>query len=367
MHVPAAPASLRSRLSARWHALPFFWQAQIAGWSLFALVDFANRDLAYQDKGISIAITLIVCPFLLAASSLLKMIYDRTLPQAALTLPVLARMVALSTTAAAIAILMVTGLRVLFGWNIPYWGPFEEFAIPFIHYAFVLTGWSICYLWVRAEASKQAAELRAATATAEALRFEIQHLRLQLDPHFLFNALNGIGEEIPENPDAALAMLRDLTGYLRHSLAGIDRPIVPVEAEVASLQAYLRIQEARFGPRLVTRMEVDKAAAKQPIANFLLQPLVENAVKYGTRDPRLEVGIHIRDREGTLRIEVVNTGSLDVTVRRRGRGIGLTNLRRRLDVHYPGRASFSLTDEDGPTGMRVVARLDLEGAPCSAS
>ncbi len=365
--MPAAPASLRSRLSARWHALPFFWQAQIAGWSLFARGGFRQSRACLSGQGHLDGHHPDRLP--LPAGGLLH-------PQGDLR-PHHRGGDADPAGAGAHGGAVHGGgggghpaghgLRVLFGWNIPYWGPFEEFAIPFIHYAFVLTGWSICYLWVRAEASKQAAELRAATATAEALRFEIQHLRLQLDPHFLFNALNGIGEEIPENPDAALAMLRDLTDYLRHSLAGIERPIVPVEAEVASLQAYLRIQEARFGPRLLTRMEVDKAAAKQPIANFLLQPLVENAVKYGTRDPRLEVGIHIRDREGTLRIEVVNTGSLDVTVRRRGRGIGLTNLRRRLDVHYPGRASFSLTDEDGPTGMRVVARLDLEGAPCSAS
>ncbi|OYZ97637.1 MAG: hypothetical protein B7X99_13700, partial [Rhizobiales bacterium 17-65-6] len=85
-------------------------------------------------------------------------------------------------------------------------------------------------------------------------------------------------------------------------------------------------------------------------------------------------GIDIRLAEGALRIEVTNTGSLEGTVRRRGRGIGLKNLRRRLAVHYPGRARFTLGEVPDPASAgvdpatgRVVATLVLEGEPCSAS
>ncbi|OYX88606.1 MAG: hypothetical protein B7Y84_08150 [Azorhizobium sp. 32-67-21] len=372
--MPPVPATPFGRLAARWRRLPFFWQAQITGWTLFAFVDFANRDLAYQDLRISMIMTLVVCPVLLLLSCGLKAIYDRMLPEATLTLAVVGRILALSTLAATLVIVLVSTIRTIFSWSIPDWRPFEQISIPLIHYTFVLSGWSLCYFWVRAEVAKRSALLRASSATTEALRFEIQHLRLQLDPHFLFNALNGIGEEIAENPPAALTMLRDLTDYLRHSLAGIDTPIVPVEAEATSLRAYLRIQEARFGPRLATRITLDPAAARRPIANFLLQPLVENAVKYGARDRLLEVGIDIRLAEGALRIEVTNTGSLEGTVRRRGRGIGLKNLRRRLAVHYPGRARFTLGEVPDPASAgvdpatgRVVATLVLEGEPCSAS
>jgi LytS/YehU family sensor histidine kinase len=204
-------------------------------------------------------------------------------------------------------------------------------------------------------------------AEAEALRAELEELRLQLDPHFLFNALNGVAEEIPDRPAAALAMLRDLTAYLRHSLDGINQTVVTVEAEVGGLAAYLRVQQARFGERLRTRLDMAPDAASRRIASFLLQPLVENAVKHGRRDNGLDVGINIRAVGDALHIEIDNTGALDggTGARRRRPGIGLENVRRRLALHYPGRHQFTLDQRDAG-GSKVVATLVLEGEPCGS-
>jgi two-component system, LytTR family, sensor kinase len=204
-------------------------------------------------------------------------------------------------------------------------------------------------------------------AEAEALRAELEELRLQLDPHFLFNVLNGVAEEIPERPAAALAMLRDLTAYLRHSLDGINHTVVTVEAEVGGLSAYLRVQQARFGDRLRTRLDMDPEAASRRIASFLLQPLVENAVKHGKRDNGLDVGIAIRATGDALHVEIENTGLLDgaTAARRRRPGIGVENVRRRLALHYPGRHQFTLADR-GVGENKVVATLMLEGDPCGS-
>ncbi|MGH8430021.1 MAG: sensor histidine kinase, partial [Solimonas sp.] len=197
-----------------------------------------------------------------------------------------------------------------------------------------------------------------------ALRLELEELRLQLDPHFLFNALNGVAEEIHEHPAAALAMLRDLTAYLRHSLDGIKQTVFTVEAEVTALAAYLRVQQARFGERLQVTQQVDAAAASRRIASFLLQPLLENAVKHGRREGKLEIRIEIRADAESLQIEIENTGTLSRSVHRRGGrpGIGLENVRRRLDLHYPGRHRFTLGERDG----KVIAMLLLEGEPCGS-
>ena len=146
-------------------------------------------------------------------------------------------------------------------WTIPHWGPLEEVVIPLIHYFLALGGWSLCYFWIHAEMAEQAEHRHAVRAEAEALRAELEELRLQLDPHFLFNALNGVAEEIPEHPTAALAMLRDLTAYLRHSLDGINQTVVTVDTEVGGLSAYLGVQKARFGERLKTTIHVEPAAA----------------------------------------------------------------------------------------------------------
>ena len=183
--------------------------------------------------------------------------------------------------------------------------------------------------------------------------------------HFLFNALNGVAEEIPEHPTAALAMLRNLTAYLRNSLDGINQTIVTIDTEVEGVSAYLGVQKARFGDRLRTHIHVEHAAGGRRIASFLLQPLVENAVKYGRREDGLDVHIDIRAEGDTLHIQIENTGSLEDSVgsRRRRSGIGLENVKRRLDLHYPGRHAFTLGDD----GNRVVAKLTLEGEPCSGS
>jgi len=158
-------------------------------------------------------------------------------------------------------------------------------------------------------------------------------------------------------------MLRDLTAYLRHSLAGIHQPVVAAAVEADALAAYLRVQQARFGARLRTRVEVEPTAAGCQIASFLLQPLVENAVKHGKRDNVLEVAVEIRYAAGALRIEIANTGTLTTAKPPRNRSpIGLENVRRRLALHYPDRHQFALTDR----GNQVVASLVLQGEPCGS-
>jgi LytS/YehU family sensor histidine kinase len=238
-------------------------------------------------------------------------------------------------------------------------------VVPWIHYTLTLAGWSLCYFWIHAEMAEQAEHRHAVRAEAEALRLELEELRLQLDPHFLFNALNGVAEEIPEHPVAALAMLRNLTAYLRNSLDSINQTIVTIDTEVEGLSAYLGVQKARFGDRLRTHIHVEHAAGGRRIASFLLQPLVENAVKYGRREEGLDVHIDIRAEGDVLYIQIENTGALEdgAGSRRRRSGIGLENVKRRLDLHYPGRHAFTL----GDSGNKVVAKLTLEGEPCSAS
>jgi len=265
-----------------------------------------------------------------------------------------------------VMVAVLAGARAAFGWNVPNWSLLEEVALPFFHYAISLFGWSLLYFWIQADHLRRMARDASVRAQADALRAEIQQLRLQINPHFLFNALNGVAEEVPEHPAVALAMLRDLTAYFRHVLAGIRVPLVTVAAETEALAAYLRIQEARFGPRLHAVVAVEPAAAGRLLPNSLLQPLVENAVEHGDRSEVLEVSLWIAAQDGGLRIEVRNTGALGgARPQRASHGIGIDNLRRRLAVHYPGRHDFTLDQEGG--ARRVVATLRLEGDPCSVS
>lgn len=348
-----------------------FWKAQLIGWGLFAVVDLLNRQLMYQSLTEALTLTLVSYPLLVLLSGGLRALYRRLCPQGHLSLRTGAHVALLSLLAAAVVVTGMALVRVVLGWHVPAWRPMEEVVLPLAHYGLAFIAWGICYFWVWAEREKQRAHARAAEARMEALKAEVRALQLQLDPHFLFNTLNGLAEEVPEHPDAALGMIRDLTQYLRHLLAGIRSPVVPVAAEMEGLSAYLRIQQARFGARVRAGFDLDPQAAPRPIANLLLQPLVENAFEYGDRSKRLDVEIKVAVEGDALRIEVANTGRLAPPgAAGRHHGIGLENVRRRLDVHYPGRHTFALRQSgsgDGEAdGARVVAVLRLEGEPCSA-
>ena len=345
--------------------LPGFWRAQLTGWSLFFVFDLMNRLLTYRDLAMAIVVSLVVWPALIALSTGLGAIYTSQKIGNRLTLLSVAWIVVLSAVAAIIAVLAGFVTRQIVGWDIPQWTVLEQIAVPWFHYVLALSAWSLCYFWIYAERAKQEEHRHAMRAEAEALRLELEELRLQLDPHFLFNALNGVAEEIPEHPQAALTMLRDLTGYLRHSLDGINQTVVTVDAEVGGLMAYLGVQKARFGERLRTHIHVSHAAGERHIASFLLQPLIENAVKHGRRDTGIDVHLDIAAEGDVLNVTITNTGTLEQAnaSRRRRPGIGLENVRRRLDLLYPGRHSFALEGR----GDEVVVTMKLEGEPCPAS
>ena len=350
-----------------WDGLPAFWRAQIVGWGLFTIVDLVNQRLIYHDFSIALWRTALVVSCLVLLSTVLRRIYASPRLGNRLTFRAGAWLTLLSVGGAALVSALVFAARQVMGWTTLGRGPLDDFVLPWTHYSLALAGWSLCYFWVHAEMAEQAEHRHAVRAEAEALRAELEELRLQLDPHFLFNALNGVAEEIPEHPAAALAMLRDLTAYLRHSLDCINQTVVTVEAEVGGLAAYLRVQQARFGDRLKMKLDMAPDAASRRIASFLLQPLVENAVKHGRRDNGLDVGIDIRAAGDALHIAIENTGMLGgaTTPRRRRPGIGLENVRRRLALHYPGRHQFTLGDRGAGTD-KVVATLVLEGDPCGS-
>ncbi len=350
-----------------WNRLPAFWQAQFVGWSLFAIIDLVNLRLLYHAFPIALLRTSVVVACLVLLSSVMRRAYASQHFDSLLSPRTVGWVALLSVGGGALVAALMVAVRDVAGWALPGRSTLDEFVFPLTHYSITLAAWSLCYFWVQAEVAEQAQHKRVIRAEAEALRAELEELRLQLDPHFLFNALNGVAEEIPEHPDAALAMLRDLTAYLRYSLDGIKQTVVTVEAEVGGLAAYLRVQQARFGDRLRTRIHTDPAAASRRIASFLLQPLVENAVKHGRRDNGLDVGVDIRLVGDALHIEIENTGSLDggTKPRRSRSGIGLDNVRRRLALHYPGRHQFTLGDRDAGEN-KVVATLLLEGEPCGS-
>lgn len=188
---------------------------------------------------------------------------------------------------------------------------------------------------------------------AEAL---INNLRTQLHPHFLFNTLQAITTLIPEDPEAAEDVVQQLSQLLRLSLDEMHTHEIPLSREVEFLEHYMAIQQRRFGDRLRFEVQISSALLDCAVPTLVLQPLVENAIRYGISKHKEEDVVTIRgsENEGRICLEVINLSSklLDQPERLLSRGIGLSNTRRRLEQLYGLEQSLSLFELD-PKGVRV--------------
>lgn len=362
------PQMQRSVDSDRSLSLPIPWRGLLIGWGLYSIVEFIDRWLSFGSLEAAALLTAINYPPLVLMSVALCRGYERLCHERALMGLRMAMLIGMCVGAAFCVFTFSTVIRIEFGWNRPDASPLEAFVIPAGQHAIAFLAWSLLYFWIATETHRQEEQQHLVQVQMEALRAEIHELQLQLDPHFLINTLNGIAEETHDSPDRAIAMIADLTTYLRHVLAGLRTPVVSVRSEIEGLGAYLRLQQARFGNRVSVRLSVDPAAADRPLANLLFQPLIENAFEHGDRSVRLNVSIRVSLDGEALRIDVENTGQLSSTIKARpGHGLGLQNIRRRLEVHYPGRHEFHLRQMEDGGDTCVEAVLRLEGEPCSVS
>jgi len=188
------------------------------------------------------------------------------------------------------------------------------------------------YLYLAFEASR-AAERRVLRTEVTAREAELRALRAQLNPHFLFNSLNSINALVGSDPEGARRMCEGLGDFLRRTLALGARDSVTLGEELALVERYLGIEQVRFGERLRVERAVDPDAAVCRVPPLLLQPLVENAIKHGIADMVDGGAIRIEARrEGELlRVVVENPVDADAPSRT-GEGVGLENVRRRLEV-----------------------------------
>jgi sensor histidine kinase YesM len=204
-----------------------------------------------------------------------------------------------------------------------------------------------------------ALEARAATLEAQMHEARLSALRMELNPHFLFNALNSVAGLVRRGDGPrAIEVLSRLGGLLRLTLERQEGHEVPLGRELELLDLYLGIERVRFLDRLSVEVEVDPAARDALVPAFVLQPLVENAVRHGiARVPepgRITIGARLVGPD--LAIEITDTGPGIATGPRPGEGLGLRNTRARLEQLYGSAAALRL--ERRPSGG-TIATLSL--------
>jgi LytS/YehU family sensor histidine kinase len=233
-------------------------------------------------------------------------------------------------------------------------------------YLAIVAGWNLVETYRRARER----DLRASQLEARLAEARLNALKMQLHPHFLFNALHSISTLMHRDVDAADRMLARLSDLLRLTLENAGTQEVRLKEEIDFLEQYLEIERTRFGDRLTVDLDVDPETLDAWIPNLMLQPLVENAIRHGVA-PRAEagwIGIRTALQDGELRVTIEDDGPGLRAEGGPGRaraesGVGLANCRARLGQLYGDRGRLELRQAPAG-GLLVSLRIPYRaGAP----
>jgi two-component system LytT family sensor kinase len=319
---------------------PSFWGLQLLGWAAFAGVTFVDLIPRYNHIPL-VAYDAVFVIGVFLASFVMRLVCRRAWRRG---LPWPRAMLHVGIFAA----LLGAPCGLVAEWtNRALLGGFQEFGIfvnawgGIVYAACVLTGWSMCYLGIKHYQALQTERQQRAEAEALAREAQLQALRYQLNPHFLFNTLNTISTLVAEgDAPGAKRMLSHLAQFLRVTLDVVETDQIPLSQELLNAEEYLAIEKARLGERLQITWNIAPGTEDAMVPVLLLQPLAENAIRHGIA-PRPEGGIlHISaDRAGSrLRCRISDDGvgfrSPSSIESRPRRGLGLANTIKRLRVLY---------------------------------
>lgn len=204
-------------------------------------------------------------------------------------------------------------------------------------------------------------EMRSVELEGQLAQAELQNLKMQLHPHFLFNTLHTISVLMMRDANLANRMLIRLSDLLRITLDSTGSQMVPLKQELDFLRGYLEIEQTRFQDRLTVNIDVQPAALDAQVPNLILQPLVENAIRHGIASQPGNGTIQLRAANdgSNLRLQVSDDGpGLDGSFKK---GIGLTNTEARLRQLYGDSHSFDIRNLPGKRGVEVTITIPLNG------
>ncbi len=345
---------------------PSFWPLQIAGWAAYFILN-ATAVIGEGSEPRYVVVSLTVALAGFAVTSLLRLGYRQLW---SLPLPRMASLAAaLLLVATLVQAAIYVGAKFAFHFcdDCMSHNPLS-YLWYFLSMFYVFLSWSGLYFGIkfaRQLREQKEAALRAQNAAHAA---QLKMLRYQLNPHFLFNTLNAISTLVLDDKrDTAYRMVGNLSSFLRHSLDSDPEQRVTLAQEIDALNLYLGIEQLRFGERLKVDIDIEPPARNALVPSLILQPLIENAIKYA-----------VSKREEGGRIELVahrDGGMLDIHLRDDGPGcaeaemapnghtrVGLANTRERLRVLYGEHQQLEI-GKRVPHGVDVHIRLPFETQP----
>ncbi|MDZ7341181.1 MAG: histidine kinase, partial [candidate division KSB1 bacterium] len=242
-------------------------------------------------------------------------------------------------------------VRGIIGWQFLF-GMIQYFFVAGIFY-------TIIYHRNLKQKEIEEAELKILTRDAE-----LKALKLQMNPHFLFNTLNSINALVTKEPASARKMIAQLSDLLRMSLETHDKLMIPLKEELELVHTYLAIEQMRFGDKMIFKEDIDPDLLTKPFPAMLLQPLLENAVKHGIASTRTggTISLSIRRIDDQIVGTVINETGGDRSSKpatSASNGISLTNIRQRLDRMYGANYAWQI-DQSEANKFKVEFKLPLQ-------
>ena len=330
-----------------------YWACQGIGWGLYVVFTAWQTHRQLHEGGRWLVEPLLAAALGIALTHLYRH-YARTKNWLALGGGAIALRVALGS-----AILSVSFVLLLFVVELGFYGDRPSSILltifgAIVRWTLVYLVWAALYFGLGAVRRRQVLEILALRLEKERQAAELRALEAQMNPHFLFNALNSIRALISEEPSRAQDAVTELSRMLRYTLRTTE-DVVTLDRELETVDDYLALEALRLGSRLVVERDITEAARFAQVPIMLVLTLVDNAIKHGIS--QLPAG-------GTLRLRArVDGESLSIDVEQPrprtpstlcdGRGIGIANVRARLGLLYGDRASFSLDLPDGAAHAHV--------------
>jgi len=177
--------------------------------------------------------------------------------------------------------------------------------------------------------------IKEASLVTQIKEAELNQLKSQIKPHFLFNSLNSISSLTLTNPTNAREMIIQLSDFLRYSIGNDEKQFVKLEEEINNIARYLSIEKVRFGNKIEFSREIDEECLHQALPNMILQPLVENSIKHGVYEATETVFIRIKAKKsGTSTIVSIFNNYDSESINKTGKGVGIQNIKNRLKIIY---------------------------------
>ncbi len=351
-----------------------FWRLQMLGWG-GALILRAATSIA-NERGLDFLVVVLIAAITgFSISTVLSVVYGRLINRSPL--------VTWGTTALVLAGAVAVSAFIN-AWTIDVYqggseAGFAQLMLGVFYIDMTLLGaWSALYYAINFFLQVEEQTDRLERLEAQATSAQLAMLRYQLNPHFLFNTLNSISTLVLlKQTTQANAMLSRLSSFLRYTLINEPGGRVTVEQEIDTLKLYLDIERMRFEERLRTRFMIDDEACDALMPSLLLQPLVENSIKYAVspQESGAEIRVDVRLVGPTLRIMVSDTGPglKDSATDKRmsgktfdggeavSTGVGLDNIRNRLAQAYEGEHRFEIR-EPAEGGFGVIIEIPAEFA-----